>query len=89
MNSPGLIGPFLGVGPARQRLGTAHAVRAKVQLRLIGNPDLATVDRIVELAEQRQPPLGVLQSLRVMIFPPKAFGRRLIGRDQCAAKSVG
>ncbi len=77
------------MGPARQRLGAPQLIGLEVKLRLIGDPHLAIVDRIVELAEQRQPPLGVLQSLRVMIFPAQALDRRLVGGDQRAVQAIG
>src|SRR5262249_30207241 len=64
-------------------------MRAQVHLRLVGNPHLAAIDRIVELAEQRQAPLRVLEPRGIMIFPPKALGRRLIGGDTRAVEPVG
>ena len=52
---------FLGVGPARQRFGADDPARLQVELGLIGDPDLALVDGVVELAEHRQLPRGVLE----------------------------
>jgi hypothetical protein len=41
--------PFFGVRPARQRLGADRSPRRQVELGLVGQPDLAVVDRLVEL----------------------------------------
>ena len=42
--------------PPRERFCTIDAVVAQVELRLIGNPDIAVIDRRIELAHQRQLP---------------------------------
>ena len=75
---------LLGMGPPCKRFRPPDPMPFEVQLRLVGNPNLAIVDRLIELAEQGQPPVGVLQPLGVMIFPAQAFRRGLVSRDEGA-----
>ena len=66
---------LFGMGPARQRLGAADPPRAQIELRLERDPHFAIVDRLVELTEEGQPPIGVFRPLGVMIFPFEPFVR--------------
>ena len=79
---------LFGVGPARQRLGTADPAGAQVELGLERDPHLAIVDRMVELAEQRQPPAGILHSLGIVILPLEPFACGFVGGDQRAVEAL-
>ena len=62
---------------------------AELELGLVGDPHLAAVDRLVELAEHRQLPRGVLEGVRVVIFPFEPVVRGFVGRDERAGQAVG
>src|SRR4051794_35628190 len=47
---------LLGVGPASKGLGSKDLPRRKVELWLIGDPDLVTIDGFIELAQHRELP---------------------------------
>ena len=81
--------PFFWMGPSRQRLDADDFVGREVELGLVGDPNFALFDRIVELAEQRQLPRRVGQARRVVIFPLETFGLGFIGRDHRAAEPIG
>ena len=80
---------LFGMGPARERFGADDPPRREVELGLIGDPHLAAVDRFVELAQHRQLPRGVLERLRVVIFPLEAVVRGFLGGDERAGEAVG
>ena len=87
-NSDAAIGPFLRVGPARQRLGADDSARREIELGLVGDPHFAAVDRLVELAEHRQLPRRILERLRIVILPLEAIVRGFVGGDERAGQTV-
>ena len=88
-NSTGLIGPFSGCVQRARASAPIGSPRRQVELGLVGQPDLAIVDCLVELREQRQPPRNVLEPGRIVEFPLERFGVGFVGRDQGAAEAAG
>src|SRR6478735_6391712 len=76
------------MGPARQGFRTPDPACAKVDLGLVSYPDLAAIDRIVELAQERQAPVGILETFRIMIFPAQPLAGGFVGGDQRAAEPI-
>ncbi len=80
---------LFGVRPARERFGADDPAGRKVELGLIRNPHFAAVDRIVELAEHRQLPRGILEAVGIVELPLEPVVRGLFGGDQGARQPIG
>ena len=52
------------------------------------DPSFAIVDRLIELAKQREAPTGVFHPFGVVIFPFEPLARGLVGGDQCGVEAL-
>ena len=75
--------------PAHQRFGARNPVGAQVELGLIGDPDVAIVDRRVELAHQRQFPRAVFIIGAGVEHHQFLVGGGVVSREQSTADPVG
>ena len=79
---------FLRVRPACERFGTDDLAGAEIELRLIGDPHFSAVDCGVQLAQNRQLPRCILQTVRIVIFPLQPVVGGFFGRDQGAGEAI-
>ena len=74
--------------PTHERFGARNTVVTQVELRLVGDPDIAIVDRRVELAHQGELPCAVFVVGTGIEHHQFVIARGVVGGEQGAADPV-